>query len=145
MAFAMLFFILWIIIMKILRLLILCSILLPICLTNAAINLEGKYRCTGEDFLNNSTFDEPTILKKSGQTYTFEWQNKNLKFMGTAILLENTLSAIFWIPTIPSATPGVVTYKILPNGDLAGRWTTRNGQITGKEYCKKLSFFIKQK
>jgi hypothetical protein len=123
--------------MKILRLVILFSVFLPISIASA-IDLEGKYRCTGEDFLNQSTFDEPTVLKKSGQTYTFEWQNKNLKFMGTAIRLENTLSAIFWVPTIPSATPGVVTYKILPNGDLEGRWTIRNGEITGKEYCKRL-------
>lgn len=125
--------------MKIMCLIILCAVLLPINFAKATINLEGNYRCTGEDFLNQSTFDEPTVLKKSGQTYTFEWQNKKLKFMGTAILLDNTLSAIFWTPTIPTATPGVVTYKILPNGDLEGRWTIKNGAITGREYCKKIT------
>lgn len=118
--------------------LILLAFFFQINLAQAAINLTGKYRCTGEDFLNNSTFDEPTTLTKTGGTYLFEWQNKNVKFHGTAILLDQTLSAIFWAPTIPAATPGIVAYKVLPNGDLQGRWSLKNGQITGKEFCKKL-------
>lgn len=113
-------------------------LLVSYCVSAASFEITGKYRCTGEDFLNHTTFDEPTVLKKTGSTYTFEWMNHNILFKGTAILLDHTLSAVFWTPTIPGATPGIVTYKILPNGDLQGHWTIEGGQITGKEYCKKL-------
>lgn len=108
------------------------------CITAFSADITGKYRCTGEDFLNQSTFDEPTVLTKTGGTYTFEWLNHNLLFKGTAILLDKTLSAIFWAPSIPGSTPGIVTYKILPNGDLQGLWSVRGGEVIGKEYCKKL-------
>lgn len=102
-------------------------------------DITGRYRCTGDDFLNHTTFDEPSTLKKTGDTYTFEWHNKNIVFNGTAIRLGETISAIFWSPTIPTATPGVVTYHILPNGDLKGKWTIKEGQVTGNEYCQKLA------
>lgn len=103
-----------------------------------SVDISGKYRCTGTDFLNHGTFDEPTEVKKTGQTYSFHWTNKKLHFYGTAIVYNSHVSSLFWTPTLPNATPGVVYYDILPNGDLKGRWTIKNSDQTGEEYCQKL-------
>jgi hypothetical protein len=106
-------------------------------LGNYSSDISGHYLCKGEDFLNNTTFDEPTSVIKTGNTYFFTWINKDLTFYGTAILQNKTISAVFW--TISNANlPGVVTYQVLPNGDLKGKWTVKGAKVTGNEYCKKL-------
>lgn len=100
--------------------------------------LEGQYRCTGHDFLNKTTFDEPTTLTKKGDTYSFVWKNNNIVFYGTAILQANTLSSVFWTLSNMS-TPGVVTYQVLPNGDLKGKWTIKESRQVGDEYCYRVT------
>ncbi|MBA2654783.1 MAG: hypothetical protein H0U71_06925 [Gammaproteobacteria bacterium] len=102
-----------------------------------SIDLTGHYRCQGNDFLNHSTFDEPTVVTKTGETYLFTWINKNLVFYGTAILQDNVISSVFWTPTHLNA-PGVVTYRVLPNGDLKGKWSIKDSRMVGDEYCTKL-------
>lgn len=118
------------------RFTVFCLLLLSA--TSYGLDISGQYRCTGEDFLNKTTFDEPTTVEKKGDTYLFKWLNKGIWFHGSAILLNNTIAAIFWSPTFPNITPGVVTYQVLPNGDLKGKWTVRDGKVTGNEYCVKL-------
>src|SRR5687767_12089605 len=61
-----------------------------------ALDITGHYQCRGHNFLNNTTFDEPTVVKKTGDTFLFTWVNKNIIFNGTAILQGNTLSTVFW-------------------------------------------------
>lgn len=118
---------------------IFCAVFFSTVLANEspASRLGVSYQCQGEDFLNRSTFDEPTRLTKTGTTYSFVWMNKQTAFYGTSILLDDTLSSVFWTPKEPTLA-GLVTYKILPNGDLKGRWTIKGSQISGDEYCKKL-------
>jgi hypothetical protein len=101
-------------------------------------NIPGDYRCRGDDFINHKKFDEPTVVTQTGETYHFIWQNDSMLFHGTGILHNQQLSIVYWVP-INSSNIGVVTYQVLPNGDLSGKWTTKNGQITGKEYCEKIS------
>lgn len=100
-------------------------------------DITGRYRCVGEDFLNKTTFDEPTEVTRSGDTYFFKWVNKNLEFDGTGILNDGMVSAIFWAKDI-EAIPGVVAYRVLPNGDLKGKWTIKRSQKQGNEYCHKI-------
>lgn len=113
---------------------------LAVDIVNAAqspIVLTGNYRCKGDNIFNSGKFDEPTTVTKTGDTYHFIWQNGPLTFHGNGILQNNQLAIIYWVPINPAQT-GVVTYQILPNGDLSGRWTTRGGMKTGNEYCQKL-------
>lgn len=102
-----------------------------------ALDISGRYRCRGNDFLNHTTFDEPTVVIKTGETFLFTWINKNLAFNGTGILQERTVSTVFWTPS-NMASPGVVTYQVLANGDLKGKWTIKDSKIIGDEYCEKL-------
>jgi hypothetical protein len=100
--------------------------------------ITGNFRCKGEDFLNNKKFDEPTVVTKNKETYHFIWKNGSITFHGTGILHQQQLAIAYWNPA-NLADMGVVTYLVLANGDLSGRWTTKKRQITGKEYCEKIN------
>lgn len=100
-------------------------------------DITGKYRCQGDDLFTQGTFDEPTVITKTGDTYHFLWQNKSVLFQGNGILLNNQLSIVYWVDQNPKDF-GVVSYQILQNGDLKGKWTPRNGQKTGNEFCQKI-------
>jgi|LakMenEpi03Aug12_release.lakeMendotaPanAssembly.Ray.scaffolds.fasta_scaffold570961_2 hypothetical protein len=102
------------------------------------LDISGKYRCQGHDFLNNTTFDEPSSVVKTGDTFLFTWKNNNLIFHGTGILQNRTLSVVFW-NLANMSVPGVVTYEVLPNGDLKGKWTIKESNKVGDEYCTKLT------
>ena len=106
------------------------------------IDISGNYRCRGDGFLTHSKFDEPTVVTKTGDTFNFKWTNKNTVFYGTGILQKQQLAIIYWLPANP-AIAGVVTYQILPNGDLSGKWTEKGAEVTGNEYCEKLATISK--
>lgn len=101
------------------------------------VDISGKYRCKGPEFNTGLNFDEPTVVSKTGETYRFEWSNKDILFIGTGILQGKTVSVLFW-DSKHIFSPGIVVYQIQENGDLKGKWTINNLKKIGDEYCEKL-------
>lgn len=99
-------------------------------------NLPGHYRCVASNLTSNIKNIEEATVEKTGDTYKFTWVTKDNKiFYGTGILSGENISIVFWNR---GGMKGVVTYHIETSGNLTGKWTLSDSNLTGDEFCERL-------
>ncbi|MBI2785502.1 MAG: hypothetical protein HYX60_04005 [Legionella longbeachae] len=102
--------------------------------------LTGNYQCQRTDSANVMVPYDLTVTK-TGDTYTFEWDDKNGNpaIYGTGVIhpnLNNVLASSFWDPTKPE-TVGIEMFEIKPDGTLQSNWVLQSQNQLGSETCTK--------
>jgi len=103
-------------------------------------SIVGNYSCKRVD-ASNTTNTYPLAITKTGDTYTFEWDDStgNPTLYGTGVMhpsMANVVSTAFWDPK-NTDTVGVEVFEIKPDGSLQSNWVLQNSDQLGSETCTK--------
>lgn len=96
---------------------------------------EGTYSLEGYNAQSTSISYIGTInIKKDGDIYKLQWNIGEQKQAGVAILEGGILSVGYMDTTVGGDQDmGVVSYRVLDNGNLEGKWCSLSSNHTGKE------------
>lgn len=104
-------------------------------------DIEGNYICKGRDPFANSNYVNYFSIKKTGDTYSFNWVDKNgyPTANGTGISTQNLQDkiAVAYVNMVDNTNTGIIFYKINADGSLTGIWTVRAETSIGTDNCKK--------
>lgn len=112
-------------------------------------DLTGSYTCKGHDPFANIDFQAALVVKKTGETYQFEWDlgEKFGKYLGTGFYVEgiNNFIPITVVSLKKSDSNNpynseLQIYRIGRDGSLSGRWTfLGKDTLSPVETCTKVS------
>lgn len=94
--------------------------------------VEGRYTVDGRAE-NREPYAGVAEIRRSGSVYTIAWQVGEARFVGSGLLAEGTLSFVFQGAGPAPGRPGVIVYRVLPDGTLAGVYVLLGNPVTGSE------------
>jgi len=106
------------------------SVLFPV--TARALDIVGTYDVKGTNPVDQKEYTGTLTIAQTGQTYKVLWDLSGTKYLGTGILLGDTLSVTYMDEQ--KSWFGVVIYKITADGKtLEGKWAAFMGDALGSE------------
>lgn len=126
--------------MKIIKSILLSTLLLLSVPTAFALDLEGKYVCEGYDPFAGSSYTNYFSIKKTGDAFFFQWVDRKdyPTAYGTGVLNKNSKNNIAVVyMNLGNKQKGLLLYTINQDGSLSGKWTVQADDKMGTEICKK--------
>lgn len=109
------------------------ALLLPVSLAAQTQDLAGRYAVTGENPQGQGRYSGMAEVVRTGETYQVAWEIAADVFIGTGIYQDGLFSVSY---QIPGRTPGIVVYRVYPDGSLSGVWSILGQQALGTEAWK---------
>lgn len=98
-------------------------------------NIAEQYTLEGLNPDGRGKYAGVALVKRTGDIYTVGWKIGDQEHIGTG-LVQGDFFAVVYLPRNGKASPGLVVYTIMADGELVGTYTTFGGTTVGKEVWK---------
>jgi hypothetical protein len=92
----------------------------------------GQYEVQGRVIGQQQPYKGTATVERAGATYKVTWQVGRERYVGTG-LLDGDAFAVVYGAVGTTSSPGLVLYRIQPDGSLLGAYTTMGAQTTAPE------------
>ncbi|WP_420244886.1 hypothetical protein [Roseiterribacter gracilis] len=94
--------------------------------------IAGQYEVQGRLVGQQQPYKGIATVERAGATYKVTWQVGKERYVGTG-LLDGDAFAVIYAAVGATAAPGLVLYRIQPDGSLLGSYTSMGAQTIAPE------------